>query len=151
MFETNYEAVKYNPEHKKQVIELQKHLWSPDVDVNDVNAAYFEWKYERNPYMDSPFLSLALYEGRVVGMGGMFGAKWQIGNPSQTFLCPRSVDSLVAPDHRGHRHSKKKKQIFEKVREERRPYIKVDEVKRVSFLRKWAVEEKIPRARDFSL
>jgi hypothetical protein len=32
----------------------------------------------------------------------MFGAKWKVGNPSQTFLAPCFADSVVAPEHRGH-------------------------------------------------
>ena len=49
MCDTSYEIVKYDSEYKNQLIGLQKLLWSPDVAVN---AAYFEWKYERNPYSD---------------------------------------------------------------------------------------------------
>ena len=82
----NYEIVKYHPEFKRQVVELQRHLWGPDVALN---AAYLEWKYERNPYLDGPHIYLALCGGLVVGMRGWFGCKWQIGYPSQTFpgLC----------------------------------------------------------------
>jgi hypothetical protein len=50
-----YEIVKYCPEFKQQVLKLQTHLWSPDVTVN---SAYLEWKYERNPYMKTPFIHL---------------------------------------------------------------------------------------------
>jgi hypothetical protein len=100
MSETSYEIVKYIPEYKNQVIELQKHLWSPDAAVN---AAYFEWKYEQNPYINAPLIYLAVCQGQVVGMRGMYGAKWQVGNSGQTFLGPCSGDSLIAPDHRGNR------------------------------------------------
>ena len=95
--ETKYDVVKYNPEYKDQVIELQKHLWSSN---KVVNAAYFEWKYERNPYVDTPHIYLVLYEGQVVGMRGMFGARWQIGNPRKTFLGLCAGDLVIAPEHR---------------------------------------------------
>lgn len=95
--DTKYEIVKYNPEFKSRVIELQKHLWSPDLSVN---TAYLEWKYEQNPYINTPLIYLALCKEQVIGMRGMFGAKWQVGNPGQTFLGPCSADSVIAPAHR---------------------------------------------------
>jgi GNAT superfamily N-acetyltransferase len=92
-----YEIVKYAPEFKPQVVKLQTHLWGPDIALN---SAYLEWKYERNPYMKTPFIHLALRAGDVVGMRGMCGAKWQIGHPTHTFLAPCAGDLVLAPDHR---------------------------------------------------
>src|SRR5215468_1001702 len=92
-----YEIVKYSPEFKQQVVQLQTYLWGPDVALN---RAYLEWHYERNPYMRTPFMHLALSAGQVVGMRGMYGAKWQIGCPAQTFLAPGASDLVIAPDHR---------------------------------------------------
>jgi GNAT superfamily N-acetyltransferase len=89
--------VKYRPEFKNQLVELQKHLWSSDVTVN---AAYLEWKYERNPYINTPLIYLALCAGKVVGMRGMCGARWQIGDSGQTFRVPIAGDLVIAPDHR---------------------------------------------------
>ena len=94
---TKYEIVKYRPEFKSQVLELQTYLWSPDLDVN---TAYLEWKYEQNPYLSAPLIYVALCAGKVVGMRGMYGAKWQIGNSGQTFLCPCAGDLVIFPDHR---------------------------------------------------
>src|SRR5438045_1584051 len=92
-----YEIVRYGPEFRPQVVELQTHLWSPDVALN---SACLEWKHERNPYMKTPFIHLGLSAGRVVGMRGIYGAKWQIGCPAQTFLAPGAGDLVSAPDHR---------------------------------------------------
>ena len=92
-----YEIVKYCPEFKKQVVQLQTYLWSSDVALN---AAYLEWKYEHNPYMKAPFIHLAVSEGQVIGMRGLYGAKWQIGCPSQTFVGPCAGDLVIAPAHR---------------------------------------------------
>jgi len=92
-----YEIVKYRPEFKNQIIELQTHLWSPDLAAN---TAYLEWKYEQNPYLDTTLIYLALYAGKVVGMRGMYGAKWEIGHPSQTLPVVCAGDSVTAPEHR---------------------------------------------------
>ena len=50
----SYAISRYRPEHKPQVAELQKDLWSSDTRLN---TAYLEWKYEQNPYLDSSHLS----------------------------------------------------------------------------------------------
>ena len=92
-----YEVIKYRPEFKSQVVELQRHLWSPDPVLN---AVYLEWKYERNPYQDTPLIYLALCAGKVVGMRGMCGAQWQLGHPDRTFLGLCACDLVIAPDHR---------------------------------------------------
>jgi hypothetical protein len=92
-----YEIVKYNPEFKSQVVKLQKHMWGRNIAVN---TAYLEWKYERNPYMERPLIYLALNGNNVVGMRGVYGAKWQINRPSQTFIGPCGGDSVIAPEHR---------------------------------------------------
>ena len=95
--DSKYTMANYQPEFKNQVVELQKHLWSPSADLN---TAYLEWKYERNPYLDTPLIYLALYDGEVVGMRGMFGSRWEIGSPSKTFLGLCAEDMVVAPNHR---------------------------------------------------
>ena len=100
-----YEIIKYSPEFKSQVLELQTHLWGPDLALN---AVYMEWKYERNPYMDIPLIYLALYKGQVVSMRGIYGAKWQISSPCQTFLIPCAGDTVTAHDHR-------KRGLFKKI------------------------------------
>jgi GNAT superfamily N-acetyltransferase len=97
VMDSKYAIVNYNPEFKNQIAGLQKYLWSPSVALN---TAYFEWKYERNPYMDTPPIYLALCDGEVVGMRGMFGLKWEVGVPSNSVLGLSSEDFVIAPDHR---------------------------------------------------
>jgi hypothetical protein len=92
-----YEIVRYTAEFKDRVVRLQTHLWSSDLAVN---AAYLEWKYERNPYADSPAIYLALHHGEPVGMRGLFGASWQVGQPPRTFAGPCAGDLVIAPEHR---------------------------------------------------
>jgi GNAT superfamily N-acetyltransferase len=92
-----YEVVTYEPEFRKQVLELQRHLWSPSVDVN---SAYLKWKYEENPYLDTPLIYVSLWKGEVVGMRGFYGAKWEAGEPRQTSIVLCAGDLVVAPEHR---------------------------------------------------
>ena len=93
----SHEIVRYTPDLKGAVLKLQTHLWGPDPALN---AAYLEWKYDRNPYLDTPFIHLALCGGRVVGMRGMYGAKWEIGWPPEAFVGPCAGDLVIAPEHR---------------------------------------------------
>ncbi|MDH3474733.1 MAG: GNAT family N-acetyltransferase [Rhodospirillales bacterium] len=92
-----YEIIPYRPEFKDQVVRLQGELWRQDA-ARD--AAYFKWKYEDNPYLETPMLYLALHEAKVVGVRGLFGAKWQIGSPQTELLVPCNTDTVVAPEHR---------------------------------------------------
>jgi GNAT superfamily N-acetyltransferase len=94
----SYEIIRYRPEFRDQVLELQKHLWSGDASFN---AEYFSWKYERNPYVDDIPIYLAVFDRQVVGMRGMMGAEWQVGASSQTFRCLCACDLVVTPSHRG--------------------------------------------------
>jgi hypothetical protein len=78
----NCEFVRYQPDLKGQVVELQTHLWSPSLALN---TAYFEWKYERNPYLVEPLIYLVMYHGKAIGMRGFFGVQWEGGVPAQRF------------------------------------------------------------------
>ncbi|MEW5976825.1 MAG: GNAT family N-acetyltransferase [Acidobacteriota bacterium] len=93
----SYSIVKYTPEYRDQVIALQGHLWSPDLAWN---TAYFEWKYERCPYLDSPLIYLVLHEGKLVGMRGICGARWEMGETVDAFQALTAADLVIAPDHR---------------------------------------------------
>lgn len=94
-----YEIVKYRSGFKRQVLELQAYLWGPDLGIN---AAYLEWKYSDNPYVNNTIIHIALHAGRVVGMRGAFGNCWQSGVPSQTMICLTDSDGVVHPEHRRH-------------------------------------------------
>ncbi|MGH7799582.1 MAG: GNAT family N-acetyltransferase [Thermodesulfobacteriota bacterium] len=94
-----YNIVKYSPDFKDQILELQTYYWSPDVTLN---AAHLEWKYYQNPYVDDPLIYIALCDGEVVGMRGLFGAKWQVGHSGQTFIGTQPGDLVIAPKHRNH-------------------------------------------------
>lgn len=95
---TQFALVEYHPEFKEQIAVLQQHLWSADPVLN---RAYFEWKYERNPYVSSPHVALGLHGDRLVAMRGLFGSSWEagVGRPPVVLLC--ADDYVIAPDHRG--------------------------------------------------
>ena len=93
----DYRVVPYSSEHTGQVLQLQKHLWGPD---EDMNAAYLDWKHLRNPYLSEPLIYLAVHGERVVGMRSFVGAEWEFGSPRQTLVLPLASDLVVAPDHR---------------------------------------------------
>ena len=94
---SDYELVRYQPDLKSQVIELQTHLWSPH---GALNAAYFEWKFERNPYHKEPLIYLAMHQGKSVGMRGFFGVKWEAGVSSHPHAGLYADDAVIAPEHR---------------------------------------------------
>lgn len=92
-----YEIIPYTPEFDPQIAQLQTHLWSTD---QARNAAYLRWKYADNPFLNESLIQLALFNGRVVAMRGMFGAMWQVDDTATRHLVPSSDDFVVAPQHR---------------------------------------------------
>jgi GNAT superfamily N-acetyltransferase len=91
------EIVRYRPEHKRAVAELQRNLWGPDVDQN---VHYLEWKYERNPWAGEPRIYLALRDGRVAGMRGFFESRWEAGTAGRVVAVPLADDMAIDADDR---------------------------------------------------
>ena len=98
MSRPRYEIVKYQPCHRDQVLQLQTHLWGPN---HRWNEQYLEWKYEQNPYVDTILIYLAIHDGEIVGMRGMYGTRWRIGDAPQELTFLGHGDTVVAPAHRG--------------------------------------------------
>jgi len=97
MQQAAYKIISYRPEYRGQIVEVQKHLWGPDLEQN---AAYLDWKHLRNPYLSEPLIYLALHGERVVGMRSFIGAKWEFGSPRQTVVMPLASDMVIAPEYR---------------------------------------------------
>jgi GNAT superfamily N-acetyltransferase len=95
--DTDYEIVRYDPGLKAEIIKLQTHLWGPDLALNN---SYFEWKYEKNPYLKEPLIYLAMHKGKAIGMRGFSGVQWQCGVPVQRFNGLYADDMVIAPEHR---------------------------------------------------
>lgn len=94
----SYQVVRYQPDLKRQVLELQTHLWSSDLRLNE---SYFQWKYQQNPYLEAdPLIYLAICGRRVIGMRGFFGMQLECGVPTQRFTCLYADDMVIAPEHR---------------------------------------------------
>ena len=79
---------KYTPADRLQIVRLQRHLWSRDLAVN---SEHLRWKYEQNPYVARPLIYMAVHEGEVVGMRGVYGARWQVGEPARDVLAQARV------------------------------------------------------------
>ena len=68
--------------------------------TNADQRAYFEWKYEQNPYLSEPVLFLARDgTGRVVGTRGFYGGSWHSSGPKS--LVPCADDFAIASEYRG--------------------------------------------------
>ena len=94
---TKAEVVPYDPGLKEEVANLLTLLVSHDPAQA---RRYFEWQYEENPYFKDPILYLARADGRIVGMRGLVGAKWQAGPNGAPVVIPYPDDNIVAPDRR---------------------------------------------------
>src|SRR6185436_3937993 len=92
-----YDVVPYAPEYETRISELQTHLWSGNLARN---AAYLRWKYHDNPYLDEILIRIAVHEGAVVAMRGLFGALWQVDDPHNRHVLPYADDFVVVPTHR---------------------------------------------------
>lgn len=96
------EFIHYRPEFKTQIAVLQTHLWSPSTELN---TAYFEWKYERNPFVRDPLVNLMMHRGIVVGMRGFHGIELEAGLPAKRFTELYADDIVIAPGYRKRGHT----------------------------------------------
>jgi len=92
-----YELVKYRPEHKAMVADLQRELLSSD---SRLNTRYLEWKYERTPDPRDAFIYLAVHQGKPVGMRGFHEATLEAGTPTRAFSVLIAGDALISTAHR---------------------------------------------------
>ncbi|WP_437742472.1 GNAT family N-acetyltransferase [Sorangium sp. So ce1504] len=87
----------YRPGDRDAVVHFQRLLWNGGPSLN---AAYLDWKYGRNPYLDHRYLMLAWDGDELAGMVGAFGACWE-ANGGDRVVLPCLADAVVAPDQRG--------------------------------------------------
>lgn len=96
---TPCEIVRYTPAHKRQVAQLETQLWYSDLPLA---VRYIEWKYEQNPYASEPEIYLAFLGGKLVGVRGFYGSRWEAGVGASRVVStiPVADDLIVAPEHR---------------------------------------------------
>ncbi|HEU0297875.1 MAG TPA: GNAT family N-acetyltransferase [Longimicrobium sp.] len=92
-----YRISGYAPNDRRAVAHLQRLLWRGGPRGN---AAYLEWKYHRNPYLDPRYLVLAWEGDELAGMIGAFGALWQAPGGERMML-PCLADTVVEVSRRG--------------------------------------------------
>jgi GNAT superfamily N-acetyltransferase len=93
------EIVRYTPEHKHRLVELESKLWKADLPTS---LRYLEWKYEQNPYLAEPLIYLAYAGERLVGARGFYGSRWEAGSGAtrSTATIPVADDFIIVEDHR---------------------------------------------------
>jgi GNAT superfamily N-acetyltransferase len=72
-------------------------LWGNDTQRNE---SYFKWKYEDNPYTESPLGIVVLQKGEVVGYRGYFATRLEVDEKTNNFIALFPGDTCVHPDHR---------------------------------------------------
>ena len=91
------EVSRYDASSKAEVVDLLRVLVSPDADLT---RRYLEWKYEENPILQQPILYLVRAGGRLVGMRGLMGSRWEAGRNQAPVIIPYPDDHVVAQSHR---------------------------------------------------
>ena len=86
---------KYSPEYKQQVLDLESSLWHFD---DEMKLKYFNWKYEDNPYTDSPEAYIALDGDKVVAFRGFLPQQFCYGDSN--FILAACADTVTHPDYR---------------------------------------------------
>ena len=94
---TEYQITGYTPRDRRAIVHFQQLLW---LGGPHLNAAYLDWKYHQNPYLDHRYLVLAWIGDELVGMVGAFGACWEV-NGLHRLMLPCLSDTVVAPKHQG--------------------------------------------------
>lgn len=95
---SGYEICRYRPEYESQVTELLLDFWGGDFLTNQ---ACLRWKYEDNPYTESPLAVVALHKGKVKGFRGYFATRWHIPGENYETIVLSPGDTFVHPEHRG--------------------------------------------------
>ena len=93
------ELIRYRAEFKPDVVQLLREFWPSPAD----SAAQFSWLHEDNPFTESPLVYLALRDGRVVGMRGFYGARWEVAGTGEVFDAPCGNMFVVDSRMRGQR------------------------------------------------
>ncbi|TVR43011.1 MAG: GNAT family N-acetyltransferase [Bacteroidia bacterium] len=89
--------VKYTPEYKEEAIRLLQMLWS-HLDERG-QRELFAWRYENNPFAETPWVYLAMHNNMVVGFRGFVPQNFVFGkNTELKGFTP--ADAIVHPGYR---------------------------------------------------
>jgi len=88
---------RYEPNFKDQLIDLGKDMVWADLSKKEAKER-FEWKYEKNPYTETPLCYLALDGEKVVGHRGFVVQNFELSGTNYLFGTPG--DSMVHPNYR---------------------------------------------------
>jgi hypothetical protein len=97
MDEIKYMIFTYEKQYHNELLVLLADLWGKDIHLNN---SYFEWKYLKNPYDQSPLIYMALAGNKLVGVRSFCVTHWQAGNPGTTFLSLADADTVIDQDYR---------------------------------------------------
>ncbi len=97
MSEHQFEIIKYSTEYKKDLLDLLKFLWT-HLDQPD-QKEFFEWRYEKNPYTQDPFIYIAIHNQKVVGCRAFVVQRFVYGK-SKEIKVFSPADAIVHPQYR---------------------------------------------------
>jgi GNAT superfamily N-acetyltransferase len=92
-----YEIIPYHAGLEPEIVEL-RNMASGGGPAK--SRQFLDWKYNQNPFARDSFLTVAQYEGRVIGMRGAYGTCWEADGVDRVVL-PAVDDFAVLPEHRG--------------------------------------------------
>jgi GNAT superfamily N-acetyltransferase len=91
------EIVRYEPSLKEELVQFRRFTYQTGLPES---YDYITWKYDQNPWITEPLFYLARAGGRIVGMRGMYGTKWEHGPTRETVVLPCADDFVVDVAHR---------------------------------------------------
>ncbi|HET6348719.1 MAG TPA: GNAT family N-acetyltransferase [Candidatus Krumholzibacteria bacterium] len=94
---SDIEIIRYQPSLHEDLVEFRRRTYESGFPES---RAYLEWKYDLNPFIPEPLFYIARDRGRIVGMRGAYGTRWEFGTAGETVVLPCADDFAVAPEYR---------------------------------------------------
>lgn len=91
----NFTFRKYQPQDREQILHLMDNLWPFTAEEKE---KYFHWKFEQNPYTQSPMGFVALDGNRIVSFRGCMVQPLIF--KGESFLAATLGDSVTDPNYR---------------------------------------------------
>jgi len=92
----NITITPYTHNRKSGLLNLLSHMWHELTDAE--RKKRFEWRYEKNPYQDQPFIFLALDGERVAGFRAFVVQLFMLHGKAYKVYSP--ADAIVHPNYR---------------------------------------------------